>query len=375
MMHSARLLTMGAIALAVAAVTVPALGQTTGVEAELIHAAPPSSTITPAQRARLAEKLRLVDQIVGVAAETNDGSAVTPEQLRWLRESLYMLPLAEVQAIGIPGGFRSAATAVSSTQRSPRVAKALGDPTTDLVYRPITPCRYIDTRVKPPMVGSTPYGVDLGQTGASYGGSAGCNIVTAAGLTDASDIAAVNMNVGIVNPQFQPGFLGARPAGSANSTSMVNWYQAGPTVQASNAGAVTTSGAATGSNQIEFFGTPTDLVVDVLGVFARPGATPFNCNFAQLDGTGTGNVAIGAQFTIPSPPQACQTGFTPVGLGCTYGPVAPAGLSLVSKSIAVAPTDFPQPGFASCAWVNGSTTALNGSDFHAITRCCQVPGR
>lgn len=372
MMYLTRSLMVGA--LAAAAVAIPVRGQESRAEFAVVGQSQPSSTITPAQRVRLAEKLRLVDQIVGVAAETNDGETVTPEQLRWLRDSLYMLPLADVQAIGVPGGFRSAAAAVSSMQRSPRVAKALGSATTDLVYIPITPCRYIDTRVKPPMVGSTPYGVDLGQTGATYGGAAGCNIVTAAGLGNASDIAAVNMNVGIVNPQFQPGFLGARPAGSSNGTSMVNWYQAGPTVQASNAGAVTTSGAATGTNQIEFFGTPTDLVVDVFGVFARPGATPFNCNFAQLDGTGTGNVAIGAQFTIPTP-QACQTGFTPVGLGCTYGPVAPVGLSLVSKSIAVAVTDSPQPGFASCAWVNGSTGALNGSDFHAITRCCQVPGR
>ncbi|HEU5478728.1 MAG TPA: hypothetical protein VFU90_02795, partial [Candidatus Tumulicola sp.] len=324
---------------------------------------------------RLAEKLRLVDQIVGVAAETNDGSTVTSEQLRWLREALYMLPLAEVQAIGVPGGFASAAAAVSSMQRSPRVAKALGSATTDLVYVPITPCRYIDTRVKPPMVGSTPYGVDLGQTGASYGGSAGCNIVTAAGLSNASDIAAVNMNVGIVNPQFQPGFLGARPAGSANSTSMVNWYQSGPTVQASNAGAVTTSGAATGSNQIEFFGTPTDLVVDIFGVFARPGATALNCTFASLNGTGSGNVATGSNYTDLAVAQACPTGYAAVGLGCVYGPVAPAGLALISKSIGVAPTELSQPGFLGCVWFNGSTGALNGTDFHSYTRCCQVPGR
>jgi hypothetical protein len=324
----------------------------------------PASGITAAQRARLADKLRLMDQTLRVV-DAGGGTTMTAAQRRWAVETLSMMPLEKIRAIGNPASFPALTTAIGSVQNMQ--VKALGSSTIDLVYRPITPCRYIDTRVLPPAVGVAPYPVNLGATGATYGGSAGCNIVAAAQIGSVADLAAVSMNVGIVNPQFQPGFLGARPTGSGNATSLVNWYQSGPTVQASNAAIVTTAPGQ--ANQIEFFGTPTDLVVDILGVFTRPDATALDCTTVPQAG-GAGTVLPNTAFTDLFQPPVCAAGYTPVAIGCEYGPTPPAGLALNSVGVA-----DPTAGFVSCAWFNGSASTLSKSDFHIHTRCCRVPGR
>jgi hypothetical protein len=329
-----------------------------------------ASAIRAAQIARLNAKLWLVEQVVG-AAEKSDPASMTPERRRWMRESLYAFSLEQLRAIGVPGGFDAVRKTITANDL-PQL-KALGSTTTDLVYRPITPCRYIDTRVlgtpvEPPPVGSLL--VDLAKTGASYGGSGGCNVLTASGLPNASEIAAVFMNVGIVNPQFAPGFFGARPAGSSNSTSLVNWYQAGAGVQASDAAAVATSGGATGTNQVEFFGTPTDLVVDILGVFTRPDATALDCTTVVQTGVGTNNVPTGSVFNdFAVAPSCLSSSYTIVSVGCEYGPTPPSGLELSSSA------GDPGAGFFACVWVNNSGSTLSKSSFHVSSRCCRVPGR
>lgn len=356
-------------------VALATLGIATSVGAADTAALAPVSTegtpaITSAQLARLREKLRLVDQVVRTA-EQSDPASMTAERRKWIRESLFAMPLEEIRAIGVPGGFDAVRKTIAANDAS--TLKSLGSTTTDLVYRPITPCRFIDTRVlgtpvEPPPVGT--FSIDLGNTGASYGGSAGCNILAAAGLPNASEIGAVFMNVGIVNPQAAPGFFGARPAGSANSTSLVNWYQAGAGVQASDAAAVATSGGASGTNQVQFFGTPTDLVVDILGVFTRPDATALDCTTVVQTGVGTNNVPTGSVFNdfavAPSCPSAT---YTLVAVGCEYGPTPPAGLELSSSA------GDPTAGFFACVWFNNSGSTLSKSSFHVSSRCCRVPGR
>ena len=50
---------------------------------------------------------------------------------------------------------------------------------------------------------------------------------------------------------------------------MVNWYEDGANVQAANAGVVTTNQFSV--DNIEFFGSPAHIIVDVFGIFTRPG--------------------------------------------------------------------------------------------------------
>ena len=262
-------------------------------------------TITDQQRARLAEKLALVDGIMSAIAATPDRSS--DDQRRSLRERLYSAPLAQLRAMGTPSSLEAASTALAKTAVS---MKELGDPLSDLVYRPITPCRYVDTRnVGGPIVGTRDF--DLSNTGTTYGGSGACDPKATAPFSAPSLIAAINVNVTIVGPGIAPGFVGARPAGSTNTTSLVNWYEGGPNVQAANAGVLSTGG----TGQIEFFGSPVNIVVDVLGIFTMPEhAAPKVIQTIQWAASAG---AAGGNFPIPAdrPVQIIATVLTPAYRG------------------------------------------------------------
>jgi hypothetical protein len=349
----------------IVAVAASLVHATAEAAADRPHAASPlapAAGISAAQRARLAERLRLVDAIVrAIDADLRAGD-LAAERRAWTLEALYAMPLETLHGLGTPAKFAALRDAIAATQASG--AKALGAGASDLVYRPITPCRYIDTRIVGGQI-TAPRSYNLGLTGAAYGGAGACNPVSASGVNNADDFAAVSMNVAIVSPAFAPGFLGARPAGSSNTTALVNWYLAGPAIQASNAGVITTAQGA--GDEIEFFGTQTDIVVDVMGVFTRPDATALDCTTIRTQGAGTANLPTGTDFVFPLA-SACATGYTAVGIGCEYGPVAPAGLTLTSAST-------PGALFYACAWRNDTGSTLDQASFNTHTRCCRVPGR
>jgi hypothetical protein len=259
---------IGVIALAAASATTAqspgvATGEASGITVLRSTTSGATTTITDLQRTRLAEKLALVDRIMTTVAAQADGT--TSDQRQWLRERLYGTSVAQLQAMGTPSTFQAASAALTPTAAT---TKDLGDPTDDLVYRPIAPCRYIDTRnVGGPIVGMRDF--NLATNGSTYGGAGACDPETATPAQFAGQIAAININVTIVGPGTAPGFIGVRPIGSANTTSLVNWYVGGPTVQAANAAAVST-----GDGGIEFFGSPVNVVVDVLGIFTTPANPP-----------------------------------------------------------------------------------------------------
>ena len=248
-----------------------------GERSDRVHLgrAPVQATAQPAtaaQQAMLAEKLAIADRLMQAAVE---GREVTVDYRMWLLESMYRAPLSELRAIAAGSGPDAIVRAVTKAAKAPQ---KLGAANTELVYYPITPCRYIDTRnVGGPL--STPRGFDLANTGNTYGGSAACDPKAAVGGNE-DTIGALAINVAIVSPTTAPGFVGVRPAGAVNTSALVNWYAAGPSVQASNAGVVTTNQAPATANEIEFFGSPTQFIVDVFGVFAAPTATALDCTTA-----------------------------------------------------------------------------------------------
>lgn len=317
--------------------------------------------ITAEQRVMLAEKLALVSRIMAAAGASQQGPQVTAEQQRWMQESLYKLPLEKLRAMGAPSGFDAAANAISRAKAdvSREGLAKLGQANTELVYYPITPCRFIDTRNvggKIPNNGARSY--DLGVTGDVYGGSAACNPRAAVGNNE-NNMAAISMNVAIVDPSFAPGFLGARPVGSTNTTSLVNWYQAGPTVQASNAGIITVDQTLL-TDEIEFFGTATNLVVDVFGVFGAPTSTPLDCVTGTLTqlavNTGARDYSLQAS--------GCPTGYGMVSNSCNaIGDVA--GVRQAGQGVQTA-TD------ARCIGrYEGASTAT----IINVPWCCRIPGR
>jgi hypothetical protein len=307
----------------------------------------------------LAEKLALIDRVVRTTGAGQPGSPVTSEQRTWMLQALYAMPLSAIKAMGVPGGAEATMAAIA--RESSRVSKnsltKFGQAGAELVYTPINPCRFIDTRNGIGKIGSPPYPINLDTTGATYGGSPACNPVAAVG-GDSTDIAAIAMNVTIVDPSAAPGFMGARPIGSTNTTSLVNWYLAGSTIQAANA-AIVTSDTTGLPNEIEFFGTTTHLVVDVLGVFAAPVSTPLDCRTGTLT-----NVALGAPGPYNLAATTCPAGFGMVSNSCgALGDVAnvrQAGAGVVTASNAVC---FGR-------YEGATSVTITNTPW-----CCRIPGR
>ncbi len=318
-----------------------------------------TSGITAEQRAMLAEKLALVSRIMAAAGATQQGPQVSADQQRWMQESLYKLPVAKLRAMGAPSGYDAAANAIAQAKAdiARESVTKLGQTSTELVYYPITPCRFIDTRIiGGKIVGSRTY--DLDATGDVYGGSASCNPKAAVGNI-ADNMAAISMNVAIVDPSAFPGFLGARPVGSTNTTSLVNWYLAGPTIQASNAGIVTTDQSFL-TDEIEFFGTTTHIVVDVLGVFAAPTSTPLDCVTGTLTQVGVNTTT--RDYNLQA--SGCPTGYGMVSNACNaIGDVA--GVRQAGGGV------FTAADARCLGRYEGASTAT----IINVPWCCRLPGR
>ena len=355
---------------AIAAITVLTFSADIGARAGAPMAAASTSTntITAAQRERLALRLALVEQIVrAVDADLNKADNAKARR-QWLLESLYSMPLESLQTIGVSPTFSAVSDAVSRASRS-STAKALGSATSDLVYKPLTPCRFVDTRVVGGKIsGSRTF--DISQNGNVYGGDVNCNIVTLAGVAD-DQVGAVAMNITYFDTSTAsvPGFLGLRPVGSTNQTAVLNWNTGNVFAQDANTTVVAMNQSG-GTDDFEVFGSAGSehVIIDIMGVFTPPGATALDCTTVFTNGAGTNNLATGQAFVFPVP-TVCPAGYTGVAVACEYGPTPPAGLALTSVGAADVAT-----GFLTCQWLNASGATLNQSDFHTHTRCCRVPG-
>jgi hypothetical protein len=309
--------------------------------------------INAAQQAMLAEKIAIAQRLMEAAV---DGRDVTADYRMWLLESMYRAPLSELRAIGPSGGPDAIVKAVTKAAKAP--AK-LGAANTELVYYPITPCRYIDTRnVGGPL--TTPRGFDLANNGNSYGGSAACDPKTAVGGNE-DTIGALAINVAIVSPTTAPGFVGVRPAGAVNTSALVNWYASGPSVQASNAGVVTTNQSPSTTDEIEFFGSPTQFIVDVFGVFAAPTATALDCT----NGTETNVVVDTTTRDFNLFASACPAGYAMMSNSCqANGDFAGGNVVLAGQGAFT--------GDSNCF---GYYAGTSSATIFNTPWCCRIPGR
>jgi hypothetical protein len=313
--------------------------------------------ITPAQRARLAEKLAMVSNIVAQMSDTAKREGLAAG---WRQSAVNTLlglnneTLAQLSHVTSPSGLP---TALATAKRvSP---KALGSSTEDLVYTPIVPCRYIDTRnVGGKINGTRSFDFDLN----SYGGTCPNDPYGLFGGT----LGAVAANVAIVDPSNAPGFATIVPVGASPSVALVNWFEAGPVVQASNAAIITNDQGGTLA-EIDIFTTgPVHVIVDIFGAFRANQATALECTTAQSQGTGTANVPNNTQFSI-TPHPSCPASYTFVSQGCEYSGGSPAGLALTQIGTG--------PGFTACIWRNQTGATLDADRFFADSVCCRVPGR
>ena len=315
--------------------------------------------VTPEMRANLDARLGAAEAIVAAVERGTDATTLTVANVIWLRESLYRLSLEQLQAIGTPSSFAEASDALVRVRDA---TPQLGASSVELVYYPVTPCRYIDTRFQGgPLAGTRTY--DLAFTGGAFGGSIACDPKAAVG-GDEDNIGALAINVAIVGPTAAPGFLGVRPAGGTTTTALVNWWEQGPNVQASNAGVVSTLQSQATTAEIEFFGSPTQFIVDVFGVFAAPTATPLDCVGGAVASATLDTTTRNYDLTAP----ACPAGYAKVSVNCSVGGGDFAGGKLRHSQGGINNPNAT----ATCAGYYSGTSSVVAT---AQARCCRVPGR
>ena len=230
--------------------------------------AKPQKRVTQQQRESAQARIELATAIVN----RFDAEAQARGLNAGWRQPAYetLLPLSQAQL------ERVAQQAVSLDALAPAIAEAtddpnlLGDPDADLVYTPIAPCRFIDTRfyAAGPISGTRSFDLDV--TGATYGGSGACNPTVSLGASG-DVIGAIAANLTIVGPAVAPGFLAVKPTAASPLSSLLNWYEAGASVQVANAGIFQTANGV--NNFVIQTSASTDVIMDILGAFIEPEAT------------------------------------------------------------------------------------------------------
>ncbi len=148
------------------------------------------------------------------------------------------------------------------------IANVIGDADKDLVYTPLSPCRIIDTRLggggKLPKGGSRSFSIN-GNTSAQ-GGRPNCGVPDGV-----SEPPAAVLNV-TVSKGDGNGYIIAWPAGTGRPNASIINFRTNQDI--ANTSVLTTSVIA-GVNEISFFTSQsTHLIVDVMGYFSKPSASP-----------------------------------------------------------------------------------------------------
>lgn len=230
---------------------------------------------------------------------------------------------------------------------------ALGD-IFNLVFIPIGPCRFADSRFS--TLGALPNGVIRTYRNFSVGGqggAAGCNIGTPG--VNSGTPGAIAMNIAVSAPTAT-GNLVVRPVGSTNATASMNLI---PNQDLSNATVIKMTGAGSGTADFEILpninsaGT-TQVILDLLGFYVTNEPAALDCVTTAF-ATATSTTLGFKSLTAP----ACGAGFTSTAIFCSLSGTSGA--------------DMQSSGFAGtdCEWEQTSTASITRQ---AASRCCRVPG-
>jgi hypothetical protein len=264
------------------------------------------------------------------------------------------------------GILKQGALDMKSQAKSGRVpAKALGD-ASNLVYKPLEPCRIMDTRnatagsgVQGPITGGSlkqiPGFITAGSNWSIYGQT---GTLSDCGLTNppGTFIHGVAIVITILNPNFDA-FLGVGDVNSLSttlSTVALNYTH--------GQGLSTMYIVPQVASNVIYFALPAglsaNLIFDVVGYFVVSDATALQCA-SQSSAPAT----IGATSTGSVTSPACGAGYTLSGGSCDSDSFS---MSLVSHEASGGNTSW----FCSANNTGGTSAHLT-----AIANCCQVPGK
>lgn len=246
-------------------------------------------------------------------------------------------------------------------------AKSLDTMTYDLVFVPINPCRIVDTRVGG---GVIPAGSTRTFSYAQLNGSgASCTVATqipSGGPGDGVPAAeAVNVTVDETSlTGFTPGaFLAIFPQGGSLGTSFMNFA---PNQIIANAGVIPIN-QSNGQFTVQV-SAPTNVIVDVFGLFLEPEPTALSCLRVHSNFTATANsVTVGMGGT-------CPIGWTYTGQGCYSSPGDPFVFTQTTSVYATTPTTGYKGGGGQ-SYCSAKNTSAGDVTMGQDTFCCQIPGR
>ena len=281
-----------------------------------------SGMFSTTQLAEMQARIALANTIAGSVAADAQAKGLADSWRVNLLSSLLNTPSATLRTVAATAGTLDQAHAqalaaaavppaspMASTASSP---KSLGSSIGSLVYTPLTPCRFADTRVVGGPLTGTPrtFSTELN----TFGGDSNCRLPSGTTLR----ALAFAANITIVDPEGGPGFLSVRPAGSMQLTSFLNWSQTGPAVAIANAGIVTTNLANVFDPQFEMFvagGSPSitgQAIVDFFGYFstARSPLAVLDCQDVNVNShvIKAGQVDSVAVTCVPAGPEWTLTG-------------------------------------------------------------------
>ncbi len=231
--------------------------------------------------------------------------------------------------------------------------RLLGEPTNDLVFVPITPCRIIDTRLAGGQIAANTvrsFDITAVTDYAFQGGDASnCN-----GAGGAGSFAAAAINFTVVTPTAA-GYITAFPfLATQPLASNVN-YVAGDIV--ANLSIVKLDQGASANELSVYSFAQTHLVADLVGYYINPVLGGIDCQE-----TFSSNITVNANATGTGSSPACATGYTIVSGGCTMSTFD--GRIVSSRS-------FPNSNTHFCAFRNENASASNLGVVYG--RCCKLP--
>lgn len=309
--------------------------------------------LTPTQadnlQERIAATMRIVDRFEGEARALGRASGWRQATV----DALLSLSLAElrqveqsaVSADGLPA-------AISAANADPQL---LGDPAEDLVYTPVNPCRFSDTRVIGGKITGF-RGYDMDNNGAVYGGTAACHPPTIFGVANADEVPAAVINVTLIDTTIAPGFVAIKPNALSTISSINNWYDVGQFVQNSNTAiASIEQDLAVADEFVIQTSAPVHVITDIFGVFLPPEATALEQAFPSAS-----VVIPSGQFGFVVTP-ACPAGFVITGGQCASSENKP---------------ELTDTKIESGGWYCGARNTGGGVlSVTATAICSRVPGR
>jgi hypothetical protein len=230
-----------------------------------------------------------------------------------------------------------------------RINPALGEVSLDLVFTPVAPCRIVDTRIASGyMAANTSRTFDVdGSDFSPQGGYAGsCGLPFGVPRAVAMTITAVGAG------GF--GWVTAWSYGDPRPNASHLNYLSGWTVASTTIVPVVPGGG--NDFNLGVYGAGTHILVDVVGYYAAPIATPLDCT--QVDVVET--IAAGASGWVDV---FCPSGRTATGGGSDVTTSPVAGVYLTTSPYLNGWT----------TWAENSTGSAKG--IISRVRCCRVPGR